>query len=205
MAIFLKLLNATLETAAGIVIDDIPLYKIDRSALRQRILAVPQEAVFLSDGTTFQANLDPLNVSNTSECQSALRTVGLWDLILEKGGLTAEMSASTLSAGQRQLLSLARVILRRRHRASQGANSGILLLDEVSSSVDQATEKVMQEIIRTEFQGYTVVAVSHRLEMIMDFDRVVIMDQGSVAEIGVPRILAEEAGSRFGELVRAGE
>jgi ABC-type multidrug transport system fused ATPase/permease subunit len=205
IAIFLKLLDPTPETAGNILMDEFLLQKVNRSALRQRILALPQEAVFLPDGTTFAINLDPLNISNTDECQSALQAVGLWDLILEKGGLTAEMSAGTLSAGQRQLLSLARVILRRRHRASQGANGGILLLDEVSSSVDQATEKVMQEIIRTEFQGYTVVAVSHRLEMIMDFDRVVVMDQGSVVEIGVPRILAEEAGSRFGELVRAGE
>jgi ABC-type multidrug transport system fused ATPase/permease subunit len=205
IAIFLKLLNPTPETAANILIDNIPLYKVDRSTLRQRILAVPQEAVFLSDGTSFQVNLDPLHVSNDLECEVALRCVGMWDLVLEKGGLTAEMSAGTLSAGQRQLLSLARVILRRRHRANQGANGGILLLDEVSSSVDQATEKIMQEIIKTEFQSYTVVAVSHRLEMIMDFNRVVVMDQGSIVEIGVPRVLAEEAGSRFGELVRAGE
>jgi ABC-type multidrug transport system fused ATPase/permease subunit len=205
IAIFLKLLSPTPETAANVFIDDIPLQKVDRTALRQRILAVPQEAVFLSDGTSFQANLDPLSVFNTLDCESALRSVGIWDLVLEKGGLTAEMSASTLSAGQRQLISLARVILRRRHRANQGANGGILLLDEVSSSVDQATEKIMQEIIRTEFRNYTVVAVSHRLEMIMDFDRVVVMDQGSIVEIGVPRVLAEMAESRFGELVRAGE
>jgi ABC-type multidrug transport system fused ATPase/permease subunit len=205
IAIFLKLLDPTPETAGNILMDDLLLQKVNRSALRQRILALPQEAVFLPDGTTFATNLDPLNISNADDCQSALQAVGLWDLVLAKGGLTAEMSAGTLSAGQRQLLSLARVILRRRHRASQDANGGILLLDEVSSSVDQATEKVMQEIIRTEFQGYTVVAVSHRLEMIMDFDKVVVMDQGSVVEIGVPRVLAEEAGSRFGELVRAGE
>jgi ABC-type multidrug transport system fused ATPase/permease subunit len=193
VAIFLKLLDPTPETSRNILIDDIPMQKINRSALRQRILALPQEAVFLPDGTTFATNLDPLSISNNDDCQAALQAVGLW------------MSAGTLSAGQRQLLSLARVILRRRHRASQGASSGILLLDEVSSSVDQATERVMQEIIRTEFQGYTVVAVSHRLEMIMDFDRVVVMDQGSVVEIGVPMVLAEKAGSRFGELVRAGE
>jgi len=205
IAIFLKLLDSTPGTSANITIDNLPLYKIERSALRQRILALPQEAVFLPDGTTFATNLDPLNISDPQNCQSALQSVGLWDLVVEKGGLTAEMSAGTLSAGQRQLLSLARVILRRRHRASQGANGGILLLDEVSSSVDQATEKVMQEIIRTEFEGYTVVAVSHRLEMIMDFDRVVVMDQGSVVEVGVPRILAEKAESRFGELVRASE
>jgi ABC-type multidrug transport system fused ATPase/permease subunit len=205
VAIFLKLLDPTPETSRNIFIDDIPMQKINRPALRQQILALPQEAVFLPDGTTFATNLDPLNISNNDDCHSALLAVGLWDLVLEKGGLPAEMSAGTLSAGQRQLLSLARVILRRRHRASQGANGGILLLDEVSSSVDQATERVMQEIIRTEFQGYTVVAVSHRLDMIMDFDRVVVMDQGSVVEIGVPRLLAEEVGSRFGELVRAGE
>jgi ABC-type multidrug transport system fused ATPase/permease subunit len=205
IAIFLKLLNATPETSANTLIDNIPLYKINRSALRQRILALPQEAVFLPDGTTFATNLDPLNISDILDCRSALQSVGLWDLVLEKGGLTAEMSAGTLSAGQRQLFSLARVILRRRHRTQQGSNGGILLLDEASSSVDQVTEKVMQEIIRTEFQNYTVVAVSHRLDMIMDFDRVVVMDQGSIVEVGVPLVLAEEAGSRFGELVRAGE
>ena len=182
-----------------------PLQKIDRSTLRQRLLAVPQEAVFLPDGTSFKENLDPLDNSSLQECQNALESVGLWDFILGKGGLTASMSAGTLSAGQRQLLSLARVLLRRRHRSQQGTDGGILLLDEVSSSVDQATEKVMQEIIKTEFERYTVVAVSHRLDMIMDFDEVVVMDKGCIIEVGNPRMLASEAGSRFGELVRAGE
>lgn len=205
VALFLKLLDPTPDTSANISIDGIPLYKIDRSTLRQRILAVPQEAVFLPDGTSFRTNLDPLDVSDLHECQIALQTVGLWDFVLQKGGLTANMSAGTLSAGQRQLLSLARVLLRRSHRAKQGCESGILLLDEVSSSVDHATEKVMQEIIRTKFERYTVVAVSHRLEMIMDFDRVVVMDKGCVVEVGVPGVLAKDAESRFGELVRAAE
>lgn len=78
------------------------------------------------------------------------------------------------------------------------------MLDEVSSSVDHETERVMQEIIRTEFRGYTVVAVSHRLDMIMDFDRVVVMDTGEVVEVGNPVMLAREEGTRFGELVQAG-
>jgi len=83
-------------------------------------------------------------------------------------------------------------------------DSGILLLDEVSSSVDHETERAMQEIIRTEFKNYTVVAVSHRLDMIMDFDTVVVMDSGEIVEAGVPEKLAAEPGSRFGDLVRAG-
>jgi ABC-type multidrug transport system fused ATPase/permease subunit len=205
IALFLKLLDPTSATSANISIDALPLQKIERSTLRQRLLAVPQEAVFLPDGTSFKENLDPLDVSSLQECQHALESVGMWDFVLGKGGLTASMSAGTLSAGQRQLLSLARVLLRRRHRSQQGTDGGILLLDEVSSSVDQATEKVMQEIIRTEFERYTVVAVSHRLDMIMDFDSVVVMDKGCLVEVGNPRVLAMEAGSRFGELVRAGE
>ncbi|KAG9688401.1 putative ABC multidrug transporter, partial [Aureobasidium melanogenum] len=205
IALFLKLLDPTSATSANISIDGLPLQRIDRSALRQRLLAVPQEAVFLPDGTSFKENLDPLNSSTFQECQQALESVGMWDFILGKGGLVASMSAGTLSAGQRQLLSLARVLLRRRHRSQQGTDTGILLLDEVSSSVDQATEKVMQEIIRSEFEKYTVVAVSHRLDMIMDFDDVVVMDKGRIVELGNPRVLAEEAGTRFGELVKAGE
>jgi ABC-type multidrug transport system fused ATPase/permease subunit len=119
------------------------------------------------------------------------------------------MSASTFSAGQRQLLSLGRALLRRRIRARSlglgggGSDGGILLLDEVSSSVDGETERVMQEVIRVEFGGYTVVAVSHRLEMVMDFDRVVVMDTGEIVEVGNPIVLAGETGSRFGDLVRA--
>jgi ABC-type multidrug transport system fused ATPase/permease subunit len=187
-----------------------PLHRIDRQALRQRIIAVPQEAVFLPDGSTFQANLDPSNVSTPAECQSVLEAVELWPFVQERGGLDAAMSAGTLSAGQRQLMSLGRALLRRRVRARNlgmgggGSEGGILLLDEVSSSVDRETERVMQEIIREEFRAYTVISVSHRLDMIMDFDIVVVMDTGEIVEVGNPVVLAGEAGTRFGDLVKAG-
>lgn len=210
IALLLKLLDPTSESLEDVIIDDIPLYRISRPALRERIIAVPQDAVFLPDGTTFRANLDPLDASTAEDCQDVLVAMGIWDFIQERGGLDAGMSAGSLSAGQRQLLSLGRALLRRRIRAriaglgSPASESGILLLDEVSSSVDHETERIMREIIRTEFRGYTIVAVSHRLDMIMDFDRVVVMDTGEVVEVGNPIILAKEEGTRFGELVRAG-
>ena len=210
VALLLKLLDPLSSNGGEVIIDGMPLSQIDRPALRQRILAVPQEAVFLPDGTTFKLNLDPLNVSTHEECQSVLSTVGLWHFVRGLGGLDSGMSADSLSAGQRQLLSLGRVLLRRRVRArntgltGNATDSGILLLDEVSSSVDHETERVMQEIIRTEFRNYTVVAVSHRLDMIMDFDIVVVMDSGEIVEVGVPKKLSAEPGSRFGDLVRAG-
>lgn len=202
IALLLKLLDPLPETAANATIDGFPLHRINRPTLRQRIIAVPQEAVFLPDGSTVQANLDPSSVSTPEECQAILTTVGLWNFVQDRGGLNAGMNAGTFSAGQRQLLSLGRALLRRRVRAQMGSDHGILLLDEVSSSVDHETERVMQDIIRTEFRHYTVIAVSHRLDMIMDFDRVVVMDTGEIVEVGNPVELAAQSGSRFGDLVR---
>ncbi|ETS77081.1 hypothetical protein PFICI_10955 [Pestalotiopsis fici W106-1] len=219
VALLLKLLDSVPETAdEAIIIDQTPLRRVDRGALRQRLIAVPQEAVFLPDGSTFRRNLDPSDSAASSSaeaCRDVLVAVGMWDFVRDRGGLDAGMSPGTLSAGQRQLLSLGRALLRRRVRAAQGlglglgssgggSEGGVLLLDEVSSSVDHHTEKVMQDIIRTEFQAYTVVAVSHRLDMIMDFDRVVVMDTGEIVEVGNPMVLAGEEGTRFGDLVRAG-
>ncbi|TVY84375.1 ABC transporter FUM19 [Lachnellula suecica] len=205
IALRLKLLDPLSGMAGNAVIDNTPLYRIDRQALRRRIIAVPQEDVFLPDGSTFHTNLDPLEVSTPEECQSVLVAVGLWKFIQDRGGLNAGMNAGTLSAGQRQLISLGRALLRRRIRAKQnlgiggsGSEGGILLLDEVSSNVDHETEHVMQEIIRAEFRDYTIVAVSHRLDMIMDFDRVVVMDTGVIVEVGNPMMLAGEKGTRFG-------
>ena len=203
----LKLLDPVAEAAHNTTIDEMPLHRINRQALRERIIAVPQEAVFLPDGSTFRDNLDPLGGSTVDECRDVLRAVGLLEFVLERGGLEAGMNAGTLSAGQRQLLSLGRALLRRRERARRlpdGAGRGILLLDEVSSSVDHETERVMQDIIRGEFGGYTAVAVSHRLDMIMDFNTVVVMDKGEIVEVGNPLVLAGGGeGSRFGELVVA--
>lgn len=210
IALFLKLLDPLAETAGNTIIDGITLNRIDRCALRQRIIAVPQEAVFLPDGSSYKDNLDPFNVSTPEDCYAVLAAVGLWQFVEERGGMDAGMNAGTFSAGQRQLMSLGRALLRRRIRArtlgfgAGGSEGGILLLDEVSSSVDQETERVMQEIIKEEFRNYTVVAVSHRLDMIMDFDRVVVMDTGKIVEVGNPVELAGHEWSRFGELVRAG-
>jgi ATP-binding cassette, subfamily C (CFTR/MRP), member 1 len=201
-------------------IDGMDLTRIERSTLRRRIIAVPQDAVFLPDGTSFQNNLDPFETATESECRSVLEAVALWAFVEDRGGLNAGMVADTLSAGQKQLFSLARAILRRRLRAREIRSTsrqeseeegekgtslatkegGILLLDEVSSSVDLATEKKMHDVIRREFEAYTIVMVSHRLDVVMDFDRVVVMDSGSVVESGPPRELSQVEGGRFRDL-----
>ncbi|KAH9904926.1 P-loop containing nucleoside triphosphate hydrolase protein [Xylariomycetidae sp. FL2044] len=224
IAFLLKLLDP-IEGAAGgqASIDGTPLHRVDRPALRQRLIAMPQDAVFLPEGSTFRQNLNPLAVAaanDDGECRAVLETVDMWAVVQERGGLDAPMNPYNLSQGQRQLFSLAYAVMRRRIRAGMcrrdggggdgdgGAGAaiegGVLLLDEVSSSVDQETEQVMLNVIRTEFRSYTVLTVSHRLGMIMDFDTVVVMDKGAVAEVGNPRVLAARADTRFGELWRAG-
>ncbi|PMD39274.1 P-loop containing nucleoside triphosphate hydrolase protein [Hyaloscypha variabilis F] len=209
--LLLRLLDPLPTCAENITIDSLPLHKIDRTTLRERIIAIPQDAVFLPDGTSIMSNLDPFNVSTEVECTSVLNVVGLTSLLEERGGLDQGLSPDTLSQGQRQLFSLARAILRRRIRAREyGASfgekgkgrgqGGILLLDEITSGVDHETERMMMTVIETEFEGYTVVMVSHRLEMVMGFDRVLVMDRGSVVEDGAPGKLVEREGGRFRDL-----
>jgi ABC-type multidrug transport system fused ATPase/permease subunit len=195
------------------MIDHIPLHKIDRATLRQRIIAVPQDPVFLPDGSSFMSNLDPFKEATETECRAVLETVSLWTLVEQHGGLAAGLSSDSLSQGQKQLFNLARAILRCRIRARQSAagyapgeklRGGILLLDEISSSVDRDTDRNMHRIIREEFDGYTIVMVSHRLEVVMNFDTVVVMDSGSMVETGRPRTLVERNGGRFRELCLIG-
>ena len=195
--------------ANAIFIDDLPLHTIDRPTLRERVIAVPQDAVFLPDGTSFRQNLDPFGAADASMCQAAFETVELWPFVQERGGLETGLSADTLSQGQKQLFSLGRAILRRRVRAAaepSGPVAGVLLLDEVSSSVDQDTDRAMQTVIRDEFAGYTVIMVSHRLDMVLaTCDTVVVLDQGRVVETGAPAVLVEAEGTRFRELWLVGK
>jgi ATP-binding cassette subfamily C (CFTR/MRP) protein 1 len=159
--------------------------------------------------------------------------VDLWRFVDEWGGLDKGMSTDTLLQGQKQLFSLARVILRRRIRNREardhfgasgkdnkknvslstiqngGSGSGhdageLLLLDEVISSVDKDTDRAMQAVIKREFAEYTIVMVLHRLDMVMDFDKVFIMDKGSIIESGNPCKLIEQEGSSFKELWAVG-
>lgn len=189
-----------------------------RELPRERVIAVSQEPVFLSDSDGTYSFRDNLHVSGASpsdeDCRSALVAVGLWSLIEARGGLKVAFRADVLSQGQKQLFSLARAVLRCRarkkgsgqhlHDRSEGeeptlGDGGVLMLDEFTSGVDRDTEIVMQKIIGVEFRAYTVLMVSHRLETIMNYDTVVVMDSGRIIGKGRPATLLSQ-GSRFREL-----
>ena len=116
--------------------------------------------------------------------------MNLLDTIISLGGLDAEFDPDNLSHGQRQLFCLARAILRK---------GKIVVLDEVTSSVDRRTDDLMQKIIREEFKGCTIIAVAHRLETILDFDRIAVLDRGQLKECDTPKDLLSRK-SAFKEL-----
>jgi len=223
--VLVRLLDPLPECATCITIDDLPLHRIDRATIRRRIIAVPQDPVFLPGENSIRDNLDPFQTASDEECLDVLRTVRLDGFVHDAArrgspsdhnaepedadvlakGLTAEMNAESLSAGQQQLFSLGRAILRRRVRCKQSndgsLSGGILLLDELSSSVDRDMDRTMQEVIKREFASYTVVMVSHRLDIVLEyFDTAVVLDKGRLVERGAPNELVEVEGSRFREL-----
>ncbi|KAJ2778892.1 hypothetical protein H4R18_004319 [Coemansia javaensis] len=108
---------------------------------------------------------------------------------------TAQSASHGFSSGQQQLFSLCRVLMRRRR---------VIVLDEATANVDLATDREMQRIIRSEFSDCTVLTIAHRLETIMDCDRIVVMDRGRIAEVGRPQDLIN-AGGHFAKLVRAND
>ncbi|RSL46129.1 hypothetical protein CEP54_013989 [Fusarium duplospermum] len=200
--LLLRLLDPLPNQAQNIEIDGVPYDRVDRSTLRRRIIAVPQESVFLPDGSSIKENLDPFNVASDVECLAVLGDVRLTEFVHNRGTIHAGIRANDLSAGQKQLFSLGRAILRRRVKQRLGLNAGgVLLLDEVSSSVDSTTDSLVQEIIKGEFSGYTIVMVSHRLDIVVEFfDSVVVLDRGRIVETGCPRELANAKGGWFNEL-----
>ncbi|KAJ2059604.1 hypothetical protein GGI17_004306 [Coemansia sp. S146] len=106
-----------------------------------------------------------------------------------------EICFGGFSSGQQQLFGLCRVIMRKRR---------IIVLDEATANVDLETDKSVQELIRKEFSGCTVLTIAHRLETIMNSDRIIVMDKGTVAEIGTPQELLAKDGM-FAQLVKTSD
>ncbi|EZA62696.1 putative multidrug resistance-associated protein, partial [Ooceraea biroi] len=162
--------------------------------LRRKISIIPQDPVLFSG--TLRRNLDPFNEYTDNDLWEVLEEVELKEAILNTGkGLESRVydRGSNYSVGQRQLVCLARAILR---------NNRILMLDEATANVDPHTDSLIQRTIRKKFATCTMLTVAHRLNTIMDSDKVLVMDKGHRAEFDHPHMLLQNRWSQFTSLVR---
>lgn len=179
-------------SGGSISIDGINIATVGLKDLRTRLAIIPQDPTLFRG--TIRSNLDPFNKHTDLELWSALRQADLidddakmddkvqgrvhLDVIVEEEGLN-------FSLGQRQLMALARALVR-------GAQ--IIVCDEATSSVDMETDQKIQRTIATGFKGKTLLCIAHRLKTIINYDRICVMDQGTIAELDTPLALWQEGG-----------
>ncbi|EXC25625.1 ABC transporter C family member 2 [Morus notabilis] len=178
-----------------ILIDDCDIGKFGLADLRKVLGIIPQSPVLFSGSVRF--NLDPFNEHNDQDLWEALERAHLKNAIARNSfGLDAEVSEAgeNFSVGQRQLLSLARALLRR---------SKILVLDEATAAVDVRTDALIQKTIREEFKLCTMLIIAHRLNTIIDCDRVLLLDAGRVLEYDTPEALLSKEDSAFSKMVQS--
>ncbi|KAJ5714058.1 uncharacterized protein N7483_011239 [Penicillium malachiteum] len=179
-----------IELTNGVVtVDGEDISRLPRSEIRSRINGVSQDSLLFKGSV--RLNADPTGVSTDKDILAALKTVQLLPAIQEKGDLDTEIDEIHLSHGQKQLFCLARAILR------QG---NILILDEATSNIDTKTDEIMQRVIREKFCNHTIISVAHKLDTILDFDRIVVLEAGRIVETGEPYTLLTEPKSHFSKL-----
>ncbi|KAJ9082436.1 Transporter of the ATP-binding cassette (ABC) [Entomophthora muscae] len=165
----------------SIVIDGMDIYRMGLKDLRSNLTIIPQEAVLFLG--TIRSNLDPFDQHTDDRLWNALRRVhivGDSDDVISSLDQPVTENGQNFSQGQRQLLSLARALLRQ---------SRVIIMDEATASVDYATDTNIQTTIRQEFSHCTLICIAHRLRTIVDYDRIVVMDHGSVKEFDSPAAL----------------
>ncbi|XP_017479140.1 PREDICTED: multidrug resistance-associated protein 4-like [Rhagoletis zephyria] len=176
----------TPEKGSVISIDGVDTTKIDLNLLRKSISIIDQRPVLFSGSVRF--NLDPFGVHSEDRIWAALKSVELAKKIQSfnfKEKLDQEVSLTFFSAGELQLLQLARAILEQ---------NKILLLDEATSNVDMQTDALVQKTIRKHFFNCTVLTVAHRLSTIIDCDRVMVLEAGQIVEFDAPSTLLKRGG-----------
>ncbi|CCE63505.1 hypothetical protein TPHA_0F00180 [Tetrapisispora phaffii CBS 4417] len=185
-----------------IKIDNIDITTIDLKKLRKSITIIPQDPTLFTG--TIKSNLDPYNEYNDDQIFKALRRVNL----IVDGNLNSDVTSvssenvnkflnlqseiseggSNLSQGQRQLMCLARSLLRA---------PNIMLLDEATASIDYASDAKIQGTIRNEFKDSTILTIAHRLRSVIDYDKILVMDAGEVKEYDHPYSLLLNKNSIF--------
>lgn len=178
-----------------IIIDDVEVTSIPLSDVRTKLGIIPQEPFLFSN--TMRKNLDPFDQHQDDVIWRALQQVELKEVVSDLPGQLQHFiseGGSNFSIGQRQLVCLARALI---------AKKKILILDEATANVDPYTDGLIQKTIREQFSDCTVITIAHRLNTIMDSDKILVMDDGKVVEFDSPSNLLKIQGGIFRSLVKA--
>ncbi|KAJ8668690.1 hypothetical protein QAD02_010353 [Eretmocerus hayati] len=189
-----SLISALFQLAkidGSILIDDIDTKNIKLSKLRTSISILPQEPILFS--VSLRQNLDP-----SMQIEDAALWAALQELELHKTfkSLDEKIDWSSLSVGQRQLLCLARVVLKK---------NKILILDEATASADDHTDALIHRTIQHRFKDCTVLTIAHRLNTVMNSDKILVLDSGRVVEFDDPKILLTKEDGFFSKMLQSGD
>jgi len=208
-------LSRILEVESGSVsIDGVNIANVDLNKLRDKITVIPQEPVIFRD--TIKFNLDPTGTVPDAEIESLLKEAGLEELLKREPEkrkknkwFFAELEAEegngkgiyyklndggdSLSVGEKQLLCICRAVLRK---------NKIVVLDEATANIDIVTEQKIYKLIDWAFKDSTVLTIAHRLNTVLNSDRVLVMDDGKVVEYDDPTVLAKDPSSRLSHLLK---
>nr|GAT52587.1 multidrug resistance-associated ABC transporter protein [Mycena chlorophos] len=195
-------------TEGRILIDDLDISQMGLTDLRSRITIIPQDPTILSG--TIRSTLDVFDEYQDADIFEALRRVHLIpssdEPVVEEDATTVNANmfrnldsavsegGENFSTGEKQLLCMARAILKR---------SKVLLMDEATASVDYATDELIGRTIRQEFAESTILTIAHRLRTVIDFDRVMLLEQGRIVEFDRPAVLLKDTKSKFHALCKA--
>jgi len=179
-------------TGGSILIDGVDVATIGLHCLRKSLSVIPQDP-FIFSGTVRQ-NLDPFKEYSDEMLWEVLAKVHMKDKICSLPSLleaTVVENGDNFSVGERQLLCLARALLKK---------SKILVLDEATAAVDLETDSLIQQTLRLECTDCTILTIAHRINTIIDYDKVMVMHEGRVVEMGPPQLLLMDPNSFFAQL-----
>ncbi|XP_009076339.1 PREDICTED: multidrug resistance-associated protein 1-like, partial [Acanthisitta chloris] len=185
------------EAAEGaILIDGQDIAQLGLHDLRTKITVIPQDPVLFSG--SLRMNLDPLNQYTDADIWTALELTQLKNFVAdlpEQLEYKCTEQGENLSTGQRQLVCLARALLRK---------AKILILDEATAAVDLETDLQIQSTLRTQFRDSTVLTIAHRINTVMDCDRILVLENGGIAEFDTPEHLIAQKGLFYRLLEESG-
>ena len=189
----ISMLFRLVEPEGNIFIDGVDIKSLGLHELRSRISIIPQDPSLFSG--TVRLNLDPFNEYDDAQLWSSLSEAHLKPTIVKMGGLDSLVTegGSNLSVGQRQLLCMARALLKKNR---------ILVMDEATASVDLETDELIGATIETTFKNYTILIVAHRLNTIIEMDKILVMDAGRVVEFDAPYLLLQNESGVFFSMVK---